>query len=304
MGISVVIPTFQDLEAACRTVDRLSLQLRPGDEVLVVDNGPRDRHDELHKALPPHPARQLLHCPTRGSYAARNLGAMHACGEILAFTDAGCMVGPGWVEAIRQHFEQGGAPRLTGPVLMTYPGAQPSVCALVDERMHLHQHRYVREGWAATANVAMLRTSFDAVGGFDPRLSSGGDLEFGVRCAAAGIAIGWGAGMSIEHEARSTLVALLAKRRRVMEGVHVLELRSEFRAHREVAEQLNRLGPQPPRRPPPVVGVLASIAVHCLHRAVRVHDSHYRRWLRMTGRGTVRDAAPGPSAPPERHVNP
>lgn len=279
--LSVVIPSYLDVDATRLTVLRLLPQLQPHDELLVVDNGPFEDQAALRSALGQPGALQLLHCPTRGSYAARNLGAAQARGEILAFTDAGCLPTAGWLAAIRRHFAQRDEPRVTGPIRMSYAGGRPSICALVDERMHLHQQRYVGEGWAATANVAVRRVAFEAVGGFDPSLASGGDLEFGQRCSDAGLAIGWDERVAVEHEARATLSALLAKRRRVLAGLHLLQHRRQAAPDRPAPSR--QAGPAAiPRRAPPEVGRLEAWAAACLYRAVRLHDRQYRRWLRVS----------------------
>lgn len=279
-SISVIIPTYRDTRDAQLTLSRLVPQIIPGDELLVIDNGPADQQQEVLALLQPEADFRVLHCPVRGSYAARNLGASAARGSVLAFTDAGCIVGAEWLAAIRRHFSQDLAPRLSGPILMTYGGGRPTASALVDEKMHLHQHRYVGEGWAATANLAIRRSAFEMAGGFDQRLFSGGDREFGVRCTLAGLPIAWSTDMSIEHEARSTLRALLAKRRRVLEGAHLLERQPRFKADLMQAQRLSRPCQELQRRPRPPIGTMDLIGMKIVRLIVDTHDRRYRGALR------------------------
>ncbi len=290
--LSVIVPTWRDTLAVRLTAQRLLPQLQPGDELLIVDNGSLEQHDEVRAELPLHPSLTVLHCAIRGSYAARNRGAAAATGDVLAFTDAGCVPNARWLAAVRQHFEQPRAARVTGPILMTYGGRRPTLFALVDEAMHLHQNRYVGEGWAATANLAMRRSAFEASGGFDPCLLSGGDHEFGVRCMAAGIDIAWQPEMSVEHEARATLAELLIKRRRIIEGVHQLALRPAYAEALARVQRHAALLDKPARREPPCIGLWDRLAMKVARRVVRIHDRRYRRQLART----IRPDRPGPSA--------
>lgn len=290
--LSVIVPTWRDTLAVRLTAQRLLPQLQPGDELLIVDNGSLEQHDEVRAELPVHPSLTLLHCTTRGSYAARNHGAAAATGTVLAFTDAGCVPNAGWLAAVRQHFEQPRADRVTGPILMTYGGRRPTPFALVDEAMHLHQSRYAGEGWAATANLAIRRSAFEASGGFDARLLSTGDHEFGIRCLVAGFDIAWQPEMSVEHEARATLAELLTKRRRILEGLHQLALRPAYADALASVRQPAALLVKPPRREPPCIGLWDRLAMKVARRVVRIHDRRYRRQLART----VTPDVPRPSA--------
>lgn len=220
-GISVIVPTYRDSQAALRTAQALCPSLHAADELLLVDNGSEAAHVEACEAfarLHPGVSIRVLVCEERGSYAARNLGVQHAHGSVFAFTDAGCLPDGGWLAAIREHFAAQLESRVTGPIDMTFARATPSLVELVDARMHLNQDGYAAQGWAATANMAIRREAFAAVGGFHPRLQSGGDYEFGIRAMAHGHAIGWAPAMRVQHEARATVSELLIKRRRVRAG--------------------------------------------------------------------------------------
>lgn len=219
--ISVIVPTYRDADAAVRTAEAVCAQLTAADELLIVDNGSEAPHRQACEAFARrHPAAavRVLVCGARGSYAARNLGAAQAGGDVLAFTDAGCVPRAGWLQALRGQFAAHPQSRVTGPIEMTYARGRPSLVELMDARMHLNQDGYAAQGWAATANMAIRREAFLALQGFHPRLQSGGDFEFGIRAMAHGHAIGWCSGMVVQHEARGTFGELMKKRRRVRAG--------------------------------------------------------------------------------------
>lgn len=296
LRIAVVIPTYRDTQEAAQTLDRLIAQRAPTDEIIVVDNGPIEEHPQVMDALGGCPGVRLLHCATRGSYAARNAGASATTADILAFTDAGCRVSPDWLAVIRTHFAHGGAPRVSGPIQIVHPGARATVFGLVDEKMHLHQNRYVREGWAATANLAVAAHIFQAVGGFNPDLRSGGDLEFGIRCAAAGHAIAWSERMSIDPAARTTRSDVLAKRRRVLLGTQTLHRDPVFQAQLAAVRTRMAATPLIPRRPEPSVSLWDRLLVTLAYRMVRLHDRRWRRRLEHTANAMAAEP-PAESAP-------
>ena len=285
--ISVVMPTYRDSAAAIETAELLCSQLRTTDELLIVDNGSGIEHQEQCEAFArQHPgvAIRFLICDTRGSYAARNMGAAHARGDILAFTDAGCLPCAGWLESIREHFVAHPGSRAAGPIEMTYKYSPPGLVELVDARAHLNQDRYVSEGWAATANTAMRRDAFLALGGFDQRLQSGGDFEFGMRARAQGHTIAWCADMVVRHESRHTLRELLKKRRRIRLGQVQIAGLAEFPDVRRRALQANGVPRQvAPQRVYPPMGMgrwlLARFATRLLHqyeRFCRVYERHFK----------------------------
>lgn len=254
--ISVIMPTYRDSEAALQTAAAVCPQLGPGDELLIVDNGSEDAHREACEGYArqyPNVRIRVLVCTARGSYAARNLGGSQAQGDILAFTDSGCVPTADWLQAIRGHFAVHADSRVTGPIEMTYQSQPPSLVELVDARMHLNQDGYAAHGWAATANMAIRAAAFQALGGFHHKLQSGGDYEFGIRAMASGHGIGWCPAMVVQHEARATFGELMKKRRRVRAGhVQVAGL-AEFPGLLERAMQASqnvRLQAEPRRYPP------------------------------------------------------
>ena len=279
--ISVIMPTYQDSEAAVQTAAALRPQLTATDELLIVDNGSGAPHQQVCEAFA-HQHRgagiRVLVCSTRGSYAARNLGAEQASGDILAFTDAGCVPCAGWLEAVRGHFASQPDSRVAGPIEMTYAYDPPALVELMDARIHLNQDRYVAQGWAATANMAMRRDAFFALGGFHRRLQSGGDYEFGIRAMAQGHAMGWCPAMVVQHEARNTLPALMQKRRRVRAGLAQVTGLAEFPEllQRAAGARRGTSLPTQKRVYPPMSGLrwqLARIAGRLLHE----YESRFSR---------------------------
>jgi GT2 family glycosyltransferase len=215
--VTVVVPTYGDAEQIEDLVSRLLRQSYPAGrvQVLIVDNHPTPvvRIDD--------PIVTVLHEPEPGSYRARNLGALHAHGEVLAFTDADCRPDLDWLAAgvacltAAEDQVVGGAIRVTTQL-------PPTLAARYELLLAFPQQAYVEHGWAATANVFIRRADLQRVGGFDATLMSNGDREFGHRATAAGLVYRYAPDAIVEHPARTSVRAVLRKVRRTASGQSAL----------------------------------------------------------------------------------
>jgi len=99
--ISVIVPSFNARDTIGQALRALEEQRTSIPyEVIVVDSGSDDTAEIVSRECP---GVTLVRSSER-KYAggARNLGIGHARGEILAFTDADCIVASDWVEAVAQ----------------------------------------------------------------------------------------------------------------------------------------------------------------------------------------------------------
>ncbi len=170
-GLSVVVPTRNRPHLLVRCLESLSISLRAGDELIVADSGAPDAAIDAMTAE--SKARHLRSRP--GASYQRNLGASDAAHEIVAFVDDDVRVAPEWAEAIIEAF-----------------AAHPEI-EFVTGRLEVpeDQQGYGRpvsvkgETEPATltpslggtlghsANMAVRRSAFERVGGFDERLGPG-----------------------------------------------------------------------------------------------------------------------------------
>lgn len=162
--ISVIIPALNEEKYLPRCLESLSSQSRRERfEIIVVDGGSTDRTVEVAKEY----ACEVIEKPSPVG-TARNIGAKHAEGEILAFIDADTMANENWIDQIARTFDfNPNAVGVTGPTL-PYEGTQL-------DRLAYH----VATGWAqrfslklgrphvAGFNCAYRRGSFFDAGGFD-----------------------------------------------------------------------------------------------------------------------------------------
>ena len=141
-------------------------------EVIIVDNGSTDRTAEIVRRAP---VRYLFE-PRRGTAKARNLGIEASRGEILAFTDADCLVTKGWLRALVSGFDGGDVGAVAGEILPFPPRTAAERYAA--RTRHLSARRYLSRPhlpFAVTANLAFRREVFEQVGLLDPDAPRGGE---------------------------------------------------------------------------------------------------------------------------------
>jgi GT2 family glycosyltransferase len=99
--LSVVIVTFNDASVVGGCLDALEPELRPGDEVIVVDNGSTDASVRAATAADSR-ARVVELGSNAGYMAACNAGAASARGDLLVLLNPDTLVAPGFGAAIRR----------------------------------------------------------------------------------------------------------------------------------------------------------------------------------------------------------
>ena len=224
---SVIVPVYQHWQLVPKLLDCLGRQTFPAAkfETILVDNGSTDIL--LPEVLPPRT--QVLRCDMPGSYAARNHGAAHASGAWLVFTDADCMPSREWLQALDEAAQRTDGTLLAGPVEMVSASAKPGSCEIFDMVKGIPQARYVSRGYAATANLAVPRTIFDQLNGFDGKRFSGGDADFCRRAGQLGHAIAYIPAARVDHPARVTWLEIATKARRIKGGQLTAGARSRRR---------------------------------------------------------------------------
>jgi GT2 family glycosyltransferase len=174
-----------------------------------------DQSDSPHPSLADRePSRdcqiRYIWTNTIGAARARNVGAAHARGDILAFIDDDERVDTLWYgTVIRALVEAGPSAVVTGRVLAGQaetPGA--FVQALVESPQSCVYAGRIGRDVLPTCNLALYRSTFDAVGGLDERLgpgtrfSGGGeDNDYGFRLLELGYRIVYVPEATVYHRA-------------------------------------------------------------------------------------------------------
>lgn len=179
-AISVVVPVKNGGAQLGRLVASLLAQQYdgPAPQILLVDNGSTDGALE---ALRDRPV-TILSEPRPGAPRARNAGARAATGELLAFTDHDAMADRRWLSRLAAAFADPDVPAAAGETLPG-PTTTPAARYLALIRHNSAEMTLKRPifPFAATVNLAVRRSVFDAVGGFDELLPHTDDADFSLR---------------------------------------------------------------------------------------------------------------------------
>ena len=104
--LSVVIPTWNRAPVVCEAVESALAQLYRAVEVIVVDDASTDNTAELLASTFGPRIHVLRLANRRGPGAARNAGALLACGEFVAFLDSDDVWLPGKFDAEMRLFAE------------------------------------------------------------------------------------------------------------------------------------------------------------------------------------------------------
>lgn len=259
--VSVIIPVYNDPGGLAETLSALVSQTYPDYEVVVVDNGSTDATPEVARAFrDSHPELFTLvsESEIQGSYAARNTGirAASAGSEVFAFLDADSTVAEDWLERALAAMDERDAAYMGCQVEIPREEGE-SLVARYDRLTGFPVERYVREeGYAPTNCLLATRETLADVGGFDDRLVSGGDLEFGRRVRRSGRDLHYAPEVVVTHPPRSSLRSLLGKYARIGRGIE-----QNRRLHPELGHGRGLANPRQylPPKPSTVRGELADV---------------------------------------------
>lgn len=178
--ISVIVPVHNGEATIGACVESLLRLDYPREqlEIIVVDNRSTDRTRDI---LNGYPIRVLAEDDVQSSYAARNRGIAASSGDTLAFTDADCVADRGWLRGIVRAIASDGVGGVAG-YLSAFRNSSP-VERYQAERSIRSDRAFTHPvmPFAQTANAAYRRTVFERIGGFDPAIVFGGDLDFSWR---------------------------------------------------------------------------------------------------------------------------
>jgi GT2 family glycosyltransferase len=210
-AVDVVLPFYGTPERLEEVAERLGgLALRPGDTVTVADNRPDARDGRRG------PVRILAAGERQTSYHARNRGAGLGSAPWLVFVDADVLPP---ADLLDRYFAPAPGARtgvLAGAVHDEAPAGRGSAAERYAYLKASMDHGAVLArgpwGFAQTANAAVRRAAFAAVGGFEGGVRSGGDADLCFRIRAAGWEIEAREGAAVVHRNRATVPRMLAQR--------------------------------------------------------------------------------------------
>lgn len=245
---TVVICTRDRADMLRRALSSLRDQTRAPDQIVVVDNASRGQDTRVVASAA---GVEYVREDRPGLDVARNTGARHARGDIVAYTDDDVELHPCWLERLVAAFDSRDIVAVTGLVL---PGELETGAQILFERhwgfgRGFHRIDFDREYFArhrhrgcpvwrigAGASMAVRRDAFADVGYFDERLDVGaagccGDSEHWYRILAAGLTCRYESSAVAFHFHRRDEQALARQIFAYMRA-HVVALLIQFERHR------------------------------------------------------------------------
>lgn len=195
-ALAVVIVAHDSAADLARTLPPILEQLRPADELVVVDNGRNGPLSLPDRATPAGDGSNL------GFAGGAGLGARSSTAPLLLFLNPDAFPAPGCLDALREAPEEWAA----WQALVVLPDGGINTSGNVAHWTGLAwagvtPPRGPREvGFASGAALVVRRADWDAVGGFDRRyFMYGEDLDLCLRLRLAGRGVGVLPDARVEH---------------------------------------------------------------------------------------------------------
>jgi glycosyltransferase involved in cell wall biosynthesis len=203
MNVSVIVVCYNERDNIDQCLGSLVRQDYPKNqyEIILVDNGSDDGTQKIIQEYARQDSRiKLLINPTRGIAGSRNLGAMAAAHELVAFIDADCIAPANWLRALVAGFTYHHA---KDSLMIAVGGSNvpPQKSSRYHEVLEIFLNTYLGSHGSVqgarfqsdrsvahlpTVNVLYQKVALFKVGGFDVTFGNIGedqDLSFRLRAA-------------------------------------------------------------------------------------------------------------------------
>jgi GT2 family glycosyltransferase len=204
-SFSIIIPTYRrprQLAACLESLTRLDYP-RHDFEVIVVDDGSEPPPEAAVALYRDRLDVTLLQQSHAGPAAARNLGAAHAGGTFLAFTDDDCRPAADWLRALARSVARDPECMIGGRTFNALPdNAFSSASQLLIDYLCSYYNADSRHARFLTSNNLAVRADrFRAVGGFDTAFgaAAGEDREFCDRWLSHGYRVMYDPSSNVYH---------------------------------------------------------------------------------------------------------
>ena len=151
-------------------LESVAAQARPPDEVVICDGGSIDGTAELLHAAD---GVVVLEEPGANIARGRNLAIRAATHDVIAVSDADCVLDPGWLAALLPAIERGADVAMGTSEALTRSLFQDLAAAIaVPDPSEIREERFL----PSARSVAFRRTAFEAAGGYPEWLDIGEDM--------------------------------------------------------------------------------------------------------------------------------
>ena len=214
--ISVIVPFKNEAPHLRACIHALINQTLPSSqyELIFINNFSQDNSAKIVRSYPNVHYLETPH-PLDHQFSARNLGLQIARGEIIAFTDADCVVHSSWLETIQNSLSKNKNDIVFGKRFFSKQVSFPLKYfeTYENEKMNFSLSQNKSFFYAYTNNMAVRKEIFRQVGFFDTTEPFGRDTEWLHRVIreVADIKIFFSSKMWLTHLEVTSLWGWLAK---------------------------------------------------------------------------------------------
>ncbi len=197
--VSVILTVLNEVGLVGQTVDALLHQTKKPDEIIVVDGGSTDGTWEF---LAKQKNIRVFKYPSNRSLG-RNYAISKARYPLIAITDIGCIPESDWLEELTKPF----VAKDTQVVSGFYKGLYKTIFekSLIPYVLVMPDKAGATEFFPATRSMAITKSLFEKVGGFDPDLNYSEDYSLAHRLKSMGISFVFAKKAVVSWVPRSTL---------------------------------------------------------------------------------------------------
>ncbi len=197
--VSLIVPVYNGESCIGKLLDSILKQDYPRDrfEVFIVDNNSRDNTAMIVRE---YGFTLLEEKEKQSSYSCRNKGLKNSSGEVIAFTDADCVLKSNWISEGVGALEEMDADIVCGRIDFEFSN-KPGAGELFDSIYYLNTKEAVSKGKGQTANLFVRAEVFSNTGYFN-EVKSGGDSEWVTRAVRKGAKLVYGEKAAAVHPTR------------------------------------------------------------------------------------------------------
>ena len=179
-SLSFIIPVLNGSRHIAACLEHICKQMRPSDEIIVVDNGSTDDTVKIAKQFNV----KLLYYPDITIAALRNRGAEIAKSDLLVFIDSDCLLVGNWRQTLEEIMSD-------ESIQATGSGSEiPDTATWVERAWLSERPKFrVKASYINSGHFIVRKDVFLKLQGFDERLITDEDSDIGNRMSASGYVI-------------------------------------------------------------------------------------------------------------------